>query len=87
MWFYVVGFFKIFFLPFCFTIPIALGSGIAQIFRCYHDKNKVTICRLDMIYEALISLNPQSLIYTFVKIIYKYFRNNVVSCMCSRCEG
>lgn len=48
VWFHVA-----FFPPFCFTIPIALGSSMAQIFRCYCNKNMVTICKLDMIYEAL----------------------------------
>lgn len=72
--------FLIFSLPFCFTISIALGSSVAQIFRCYRDKN-ITTCKLDMIYEALVCLNSQSLVYQFVKIIYKYFRNNIFSCL------
>lgn len=73
--------FLMFFPPFRFTIPIALGSRMAQIFRCYHDKNMITNCKLDMIYETLVCLNSQSLVYQFVKIIYKYFRDNVFSCL------
>lgn len=82
---FMLGFF---FLSFSRRLfPIALGSSVAQIFGCYHDKNMVTIWKLDMIYEVLVCLNSQSLLYQFAKVIYKYFRNNAVFCMWSRSEG
>lgn len=61
VWFYVGVFFFYIFPAVLF--PIALGFSVAQIFGCYHDKNMVTVWKLDMIYEVLVCLNSQSLLY------------------------